>query len=295
MNMIRVKRLGGKKGLLPYYRIAQKMLGATENQYIGESDRLMLKTADAFDRGHTFQKTQVGVYFGQEGKTAKDPYFFGQGPDRTGCELCGACMTGCPKDAKNSLDKNYLFFAQKFGAQIIPENKVTDIRPLSEDGAGGYVVTSVKTTALLGRKTAFKTRGIVVSAGVMGTLSLLLKLKENGRLPRLSGDLGKIVRTNSEAILGAKAKSRDVDFSKGVAITSSVHPDEKHPYGAGPVCCGKRFHGPVDCAVDRRRRKHSPDGPVLFECSSPSGSVYSSFKPPGVCPQNPDYPGHADP
>ncbi len=238
-----VKRLGGKKGLLPYYRIAQKMLGATENQYMGESDRLMLKTADAFGRGHTFQKTWVGVYFGQEGKTAKDPYFFGQGPDRTGCEFCGACMTGCPKDAKNSLDKNYLFFARKFGAKIIPENKVTDIRPLSEDGSCGYAVTSVKTTALFGRKTTFRTRGIVVSAGVLGTLSLLLKLRENGRLPRLSDDLGKIVRTNSEAILGVKSTSRDVDFSKGVAITSSVHPDENTHMEPVRYAAGNDFMG----------------------------------------------------
>ncbi|WP_022666259.1 GMC family oxidoreductase [Desulfospira joergensenii] len=221
-----VKRLGGKKELLPFYSIAKKMLGAVENPVLGESDHLMRETAQEFGRAHTFCKTEVGVYFGEEGKRARDPYFFGEGPDRIGCELCGACMTGCRKDAKNTLDKNYLFFAEKFGAQIIPENKVVDVRPLSPEGSAGYEITTVKTTTLFGKRSSFRTKGIVFSAGVLGTLSLLLNMKEKGRLPRLSSDLGKIVRTNSEAICGVKSDSGDADFSKGVAITSSVHPDE---------------------------------------------------------------------
>lgn len=221
-----VQRLGGKQELLPFYRIAKKMLGAIENPVLGESDHLMRETAEEFGRAHTFRRTEVGVYFGQEGKRARDPYFFGEGPDRIGCEFCGACMTGCAKDAKNTLDKNYLFFAEKFGASIIPENKVIDVRPLSPDGARGYEVTCIRTTKVFGKKSSFRTKGIVFSAGVLGTLSLLLNMKEKGRLPNLSPDLGKIVRTNSEAICGVKSDSRTADFSRGVAITSSVHPDE---------------------------------------------------------------------
>ncbi|MCF8077239.1 MAG: GMC family oxidoreductase [Desulfotignum sp.] len=221
-----VRRLGGKSALMPYYDLAAKMLGATENRYVGEADHLMRQTVAEYGRENTFCKTRVGVYFGEQGKKAKDPYFMGQGPDRVGCELCGACMTGCRKDAKNTLDKNYLFFAEKFGAQIIPEHRVTDILPLSDDGSEGYRITAVKTTGVRGPKAVYRTKGVVLSAGVLGTLSLLLAMKEKGRLPKLSDQLGQRVRTNSEAILSVRANSSAVDFSKGVAITSSVHPDD---------------------------------------------------------------------
>lgn len=221
-----VQRMGGKSGLMPYYELAQKMLGATENRYIGESDHLMRQTAAEYGRDHTFHKTRVGVYFGEQGKKASDPYFLGEGPDRVGCELCGACMTGCRKDAKNTLDKNYLFFAETFGARIIPEHRVTEILPLSDDGSAGYRVTAVKTTGILKSGIVCHTKGIVLSAGVLGTLSLLLTMKETGRLPYLSEQLGQRVRTNSEAILSVRANAGDADFSKGVAITSSVHPDD---------------------------------------------------------------------
>lgn len=221
-----VKNLGGKESLLPYFELAKKMLGAVENPYKGDGDLLMRDTAAETGREHTFHRTQVGIYFGEEGKRVKDPYFEGEGPDRTGCEFCGACMTGCRKDAKNTLDKNYLYFAQKFGARIIPENKVIDVQPLSDDGSKGYKVTTACTTGLLNSKSVFQTKAIVFSAGVLGTLSLLLKMKNKGRLPHLSENLGKVVRTNSEALIGVKSNKKNVDFSKGVAITSSVHPDD---------------------------------------------------------------------
>lgn len=222
-----VKRLGGKKKLLPYYELAKKMLGTIENPRLDDTDRLLRETAADFKREKTFRRVDVGVFFGKEGEKAKDPYFMGEGPDRIGCEFCGACMTGCKKDAKNTLDKNYLFFAEKFGAKIFPENKVIKIIPLSPDGSSGYKIILRRTTGLISRKKTFYAGGIVMSAGVLGTLSLLLKMKDKGLMPDLSDGLGRVVRTNSEVILGVKSKTRNVDFSKGVAITSSVYPDEK--------------------------------------------------------------------
>lgn len=222
-----IQKMGGKDALLPYYSLAQKMLGAIENPYIGESDRLMQETAAEMGRGDTFHKTRVGVYFGKEGKPVKDPYFFGEGPDRIGCDFCGACMTGCPGDAKNTLDKNYLYFALKMGTVVIPETRVTKVRPLNSDGSQGYEITCVPATGLLkGPEKVFTSRGIVFSAGVLGTLSLLLKMKHKDFLPNLSDRLGSMVRTNSETLIGVKSKNKEVDFSKGVAITSSVHPDD---------------------------------------------------------------------
>lgn len=222
-----IKRLGGKNEFLPYYAIAKKMLGVVPNPVATPQDQLLKETAAEIGRERTYTTTDVAVYFGKEKVPAEDPYFFGEGPDRVGCELCGECMTGCKKNGKNTLDKNYLYFAEKFGAQIFAEQKVIDIVPLSPDGGQGYVVKTKKTTGWSGRLggRTFKTKGVVFCAGVIGTLSLLMKLKQNGHLPRISDHIGEFSRTNSESIIGVKAKSKEADFSKGVAITSSVHPD----------------------------------------------------------------------
>jgi len=223
-----VKRLGGEKELLPYFDIAKKMLGVVTNPKPTIQDQLLKDTAAEIGRGQTFTPTDVAVFFGEEKMLSEDPYFYGEGPDRIGCELCGECMTGCKKNAKNTLDKNYLYFAEKFGTQIFAEQKVYDIIPLSQNGDKGYIVKSKKTTCILGRLNGktFKTKGIVHCGGVIGTLALLMKLKQNKHLPMLSDHLGEFSRTNSESIIGVKSKSKKDDYSKGIAITSSVHPDE---------------------------------------------------------------------
>ena len=222
-----VRRLGGKTELLPYYELAGRMLGAVENPVETTQDALMRETAAEIGRAETYRRTRVGVYFGREGEPATDPYFDGEGPDRIGCELCGECMTGCRKDAKNSLDKNYLYFAEKFGARIFSENRVVDIEPLSPDGSEGYVVRTRKTTGLFrGRRgLTFKTKGLVLAAGTLGTNTLLLDMKRKGRLSDLSPHLGRYARTNSETLLGVRSFAPDADYSRGVAITSSVHPE----------------------------------------------------------------------
>jgi len=222
-----LKRLGGRAEFAPYYSLAGRMLGVVVNPAETAQDALLRETAEEMGRGDTFRFTPVAVYFGTKGEVAADPYFEGEGPDRTGCELCGECMTGCRKDAKNSLDKNYLYFARKFGARIFAENKVVDVRPLSPDGADGYGIRTRKTSGVLkGRRgLTFRAKGLVFAAGTLGTNTLLLTLKKNGRLPRLPEHLGRYVRTNSETMLGVRSLAAGTDFTKGVAITSSVHPD----------------------------------------------------------------------
>jgi cholesterol oxidase len=222
-----VRGLGGKAELLPYYELAGRMLGLTPNPVETAQDVLMRETAAEIGREATYRRTDVAVYFGKEGEPAPDPYFQGEGPDRIGCELCGECMTGCRKDAKNSLDKNYLYFAEKFGARVFAENKVVDIQPLGPDGNEGYRVRTKKTTGLLrGRRgLAFKAKNLVVAAGALGTNTLLLDMKRKGRLPNLPDHLGRYARTNSETMLGVRSFAAGTDFSRGVAITSSVHPD----------------------------------------------------------------------
>jgi cholesterol oxidase len=219
-----LQKMGGFKSFLPFYETAKKMLGVTNNPRFDIVDDLMKKTAESFGVEKTFTTTPVGVNFDGEGI---DPYFAGKGPIRNKCTFCGGCMVGCRHNAKNTLDKNYLYFAEKLGTKIFPETKAIEIRPLGEDGSEGYEVVTKATTGFWGSpKKKFKVKGLVLSAGVLGTVNLLLKQKEMGNLKKLSDKLGHVVRTNSESILGVTSKSFQSDFSNGVAITSSIYPDD---------------------------------------------------------------------
>jgi len=182
----------------------------------------------------------VSVYFGEEGKTVKDPYFNGKGPDRTGCKFCGGCMTGCRHNAKNTLDKNYLYLAQQLGAEILAEQEVYDVKSLNgKRGKDGYKVFVKSSTKLFKKKQEFTTKGVVFSGGVMGTIKLLLKLKKK-YLPNLSNTLGDNIRTNNETLVSVSTLDKSKDFSKGVAIGSLLHTDKnshleivRYSYGSG--------------------------------------------------------------
>ncbi len=217
--------LGNWKQLLaPHYQTARRMLGVTTAPHFGETARLLHEIADEMGRGESFRATEVGVFFGEQGKTVPDPYFEGRGPERAGCTLCGGCMVGCRHNAKNTLDKNYLYFAEQLGAQVIAESEVLDIRELP---AGGYEVETRKITDLVfKRRRVLRSRGIVMSGGVLGTVPLLLKCHERGSLPRLSRALGTRVRTNSEALVAATSR-QNVDYSHGIAIASGFRPSEE--------------------------------------------------------------------
>jgi cholesterol oxidase len=213
-----------RTALAPHYATAKRMLGVTETQVVVETDRLLKEVADEMGRGHTWKKADVGVFFGEPGKTVSDPFFDGEGPARTGCTMCGGCMVGCRVGAKNTLDQNYLYLAEKYGAVIQPESRVVDVKPL--DG-GGYELTIERSTGILAQRRTMRARGVVISAGSYGSVDLLMRCKERGSLPRLSSHLGTYLRTNSEALLGVRSNEPDVDYSKGLAITSGVFVDEK--------------------------------------------------------------------
>jgi cholesterol oxidase len=216
--------LDWRTALRPHYDTALRMLGAVPSQVLLETDRLLKSVAEDMGRGHTFHRATVGVYFGDSGVTKADPFFGGEGPDRTGCTLCGGCMVGCRYGAKNTLDKNYLYLAEARGTQIIPESRVIDVRALE---GGGYELTIEKSTGLRHPQTKMRARQVVISAGSLGTVELLMRSKDRGSLPRLSDALGTYVRTNSEALLGVRSRRDDVNHSRGIAITSGVYVDEK--------------------------------------------------------------------
>jgi len=214
--------------LAPHYAEAQRMLGVTRVTTDDAADELLREFGEELGVGHTYRKTPVGVFFGEAGKTVPDPYFGGEGPDRTGCTNCGRCMVGCPVGAKNTLVKNYLWFAERKGAQVLADRTVVDIRPLgAADGSDGYAVTHESSGTWRGRdRTTVTARGVVVAAGALGTNRLLQRCRLAGSLPRISSRLGELVRTNSEAILAVTVpKDYPDDLTKRVAISGSVYPD----------------------------------------------------------------------
>jgi cholesterol oxidase len=212
-----------KERLAPFYELAKRMLGANPSPRIGKADEILSEIGKEIRGKDTFHINDVGVFFGEPNKTVIDPYFNGEGPERTGCTFCGACIVGCRVGAKNTLDKNYLYLAQhKHSVDIIPETEVTGIRPVEN----GYEVLARQSTGVLHRKRIYHTRGVVVSGGVMGSVKLLLKCKTDGLLPYLSDQLGNYVRTNSETLVGATAKDRNADYSDQISITSGIYPDE---------------------------------------------------------------------
>ncbi len=222
-----------KAEMPPHYQTAQRMLGVIENRILGPADHILARAAETAGIGHTFYRTHVAVFQAPEGEPGgavhPDPYFGGEGPDRATCIGCGGCMVGCRYNAKNSLDKNYLYLAEKRGAQVFAETRVVNVTPLgaTADGREGYEVRTVKSTSRL-RKHArrFTCRGVVFAGSALGTMDLLLRLKQNGSLAALSDRLGNFVRTNAESLIGVRVPGIREDLSKGIAIGSGIYLDE---------------------------------------------------------------------
>ena len=244
--------------LSPWYDQASRMLGVAQNPYFSASDKAMKQVADQMGVGHTFKLAPLGVYFGDGvGVKSKDPFFGGVGPDRSGCLQCGACMTGCQHNAKNTLPKNYLGLAESAGAMVFPEHTVTKVEQLAD---GSWVVTARKSSAWFGKKRRFTAANVVIAAGTYNTQKLLHKMKTTGVLPKISDYLGKLSRTNSEALTGSIMPKGGTDFSKGSAITSSFFPDdhthvEPVRYGKGSNFMGLLQTVMTDGEKIRDRRK----------------------------------------
>jgi cholesterol oxidase len=212
--------------LSPFYKKALIMLGATKNPSLFDGDLALKKLAVEIGREKYFEAPQVAVFFGKEGEEVSDPYFAGKGPARAGCTFCGGCMTGCRHNAKNTLDKNYLHFAQKSGAKIWAESEVVDVVAINGlDGSTGYQVTIRSSTRYFKKNSTITSKSVVFSGGVLGTVKLLLKLKKKS-LPGISDKLGDDIRTNSETLISVTTLNTNLDMSKGVAIGSMVQTDE---------------------------------------------------------------------
>jgi cholesterol oxidase len=214
-----------KAELGPFYDQARRMLGVRANPTMTPADKAIKRVAERMGRAETFHLTPVGVLFGSPGEQVADPYFGGAGPRRVACTECGSCMTGCRTGAKNMLTENYLYLAEHAGAQVLPMTTVTAVRPRPE---GGYTIETTRTGRRARRlRRTLTASHVVFAAGTYGTQRLLHRMRATGALPELSERLGVRTRTNSEAILGVERSGRKgEDHSRGVAITSSFHPDE---------------------------------------------------------------------
>jgi len=212
-----------KSTLIPFYDTAQRMLGANKTPRVFRGDESLRRVAKEMGREETFHNANVGIFFGEPGVEVDDPYFGGKGPKRSGCTFCAGCMVGCRHNAKNTLDKNYLYLAEQAGAQVVPDRKVTDVRPL--DG-GGYQISTERTDRPWGpRGRSFRASKVIFSAGVLGTIRLLLDCRKRGSLTKLSQRLGDFVRTNSEAIIGVTSRGKEPTHCEGIAIASGFYPE----------------------------------------------------------------------
>jgi cholesterol oxidase len=249
-----------KKELEPHYQEAERMLGATENPGLYDADEALRAVSEGFGKSMLFEPTRVAVFFGEPEQEVPDPYFSGSGPRRSGCNHCGACMTGCRYNAKNTLDKNYLYFAEKAGAVIFPEKKAVRIRPMGLEkestGQKGYQVQLRDSFGWIRRKQEVTAEAVILAGGVLGTVRLLLDMKRK-HLPALSEQLGRQTRTNNESLALVHSRLKSKDFSRGVAIGSIFPPDadthlEAVRYGSGsgfwkllgvPMTYGKTMMG----------------------------------------------------
>ncbi len=219
-----------KSVLAPHFETARRMLGRTLSPSSTEADKVMRTVAEKMGRGSTFRNLPVGVYFGTQGIEVDDPFFDGEGPRRSGCTFCGGCMIGCRENAKNTLPKNYLYFAEKYGVEIRPESQVSEISVVEDDVADGarYRVKyhNPKQVIRSGNAEVYATN-VIVAAGVIGTLNLLLHCRDVSQtLPEMSGKLGENVRTNSEALLGVTDLDPASNHTEGIAISTVFHADD---------------------------------------------------------------------
>ena len=220
-NNLSWHRFGDWKNILaPFYDRASFMLGRKKYSKLNVEDKMLEEVSEEMNVHNTFETVYVGVNINGSEQDS-DPYFNGLGPLRKSCIECGGCMVGCRENAKNTLDRNYLWFAEKMGLEVLPETKAEKISYCDNI----YSVETNSISSLFGRrKSIFRSKGIIVAAGALGTMELLLKQKYRyGTLTSLSDTLGYELRTNAEtlcAVSGAFEK-----LNNGLAITSVFSPD----------------------------------------------------------------------
>lgn len=249
--------------LAPHYATAERMLGVQPNPWVGEQDRHLAAAATAMGAADYRTDVPLAITFGTPGTDVGDPYFSGDGPSRTACRGCGGCLTGCGYGSKNSLDLNYLWLAERTGVRIVPETRVELVRARQPEGYELVLADTFRP----GRRRRIHAEVVVVAAGVLGTTELLHRSRASGGLPRLSDELGRVVRTNSEALVAVLGPDDGPDLAEdGPTITSHFHPDEYTHVTQNRMPNGHRFmrayYGPMIDDPDRGRRARRTLGAI---------------------------------
>ena len=281
-----------KAELAPYYDQAKRMLGVEVYPIETAADTIIKQVAEDMGVGGTFHHTPVGLFFGEPGKTVADPYFGGAGPDRAGCLHCGECMTGCRHNAKNTLVKNYLYLAEKGGAEVHPLTTVTSVTPLA---GGGYEIETRRTNRRFRPHRKITAEQVIFSASTMGTQKLLHKMRDRGALPervrparaadayQLRGP-ARCDRRRPRGRLQPRRRDHVV-----------VPPRRAHPRRAGALRQGLQRDVADADRADRRQHRHAALAGVAQGDVAAEAQHLQAVRPAALVGAHGHRAGHADP
>lgn len=218
------------KELKPYYDRVGKMLGVQTlpaNQ-LTERYRLMREGARKVGAAKRFTPLPLAVTFNQKwnyqledpfNPAHSKPWKNAQGVQQGTCVHCGNCDIGCPTQAKNTLDLNYLARAEKKGAEIRPLHLVKYLEPEK----GGYRVHFDRLEGgrrLPGSEAADR---VFLAAGTMASTELLLRCRDEVKtLPNLSPFLGWDWSSNGDFLTPAFYADRKINPTQGPTITCAI-------------------------------------------------------------------------
>jgi cholesterol oxidase len=216
--------------LSPYYNRVGRMLNVQtipENQ-VSERFKLAKEAAEALGHGERFRALPLATTFDPDWHwDLDDPTSFAhsktwvnaQGQEQGTCIHCGNCCIGCPVKAKNTLDLNYIPWAEKHGAEVRPLHFVTRIAPEN----GGYRVFFDHLTGCRRRPGSEVGRRVILAAGSLGSTELLLRARDQHKtLPEISAQLGRDWSSNGDFLTPAFYKNRQVSPTRGPTITCAI-------------------------------------------------------------------------
>jgi cholesterol oxidase len=216
--------------LKPYYDAVKKFMNVQEvpdNQWTGKM-KLMKEAAGKIGYPDRFKKLELAVSFDPTWNYAlNDPHNSDkskrfkndQGVEQGTCVHLGNCDIGCDVDAKNTLDHNYIPWAEKHGAKVRELHLVTNIEPCS-DGYRVHFDRLANEQRTPGSETA---RIVIVAASSLGSTELLLRCRDIDKtLPNISNFLGKDWSSNGDFLTPAFYKDRDIVPTRGPTIACAI-------------------------------------------------------------------------
>ncbi len=214
-----------KEELEPHYKKVYEMLRPSPIPDPTLKTLAMKAAARGIGEPDRFTLPDLAIYWGknggEKGVLNENPYERG-GPPQFGCAYCGECFIGCNTHSKNTVDLNYLWFAQKAGAEVYSQHKVVKIEQNSPDHRrhpNGYTVHYQDLRwGLTGTVSA---KILILAAGSLGSTELLLQCRDRyGTLKEISDKLGCYFSGNGDFGAVAFETKRLVEPMHGPTITA---------------------------------------------------------------------------